>query len=339
VDNEEASPMTEPLALIDPPLPYAQDPFCVYTGKLAADSAESARAMRRCLGKIAALWAGSGEDEVVTGESRAWWLLRYEHTVRIRTLLMGQGWAPSTVNQHLTALRQVLKECRRLGLMSAEDFILATDIKGAKGHRESPRRTVHADERARLLAVCVGMEDPPVIGIRDAALVAFLYSTGCRREEAASALIERYDAGVRTLRVIGKGDKERTVVITPAAVPHLERWLVLLGERQGPMFRPVNKSGRIGNRHIGPRDVGRRVNIRRVEAGLVPLSTHDLRATFAGSFLDEGGDLPQLQRVMGHANVNTSAGYDHRGDAAIGLIVDRFSLPSPAELVSRKDGS
>ncbi|GAA3316024.1 hypothetical protein [Nonomuraea dietziae] len=83
----------------------ATDPYHVYLDSLA--SAESRRTMRGCLDRIARVLTG---DEAVTGAGMPWHLLRYEHTVRIRTVLTEQGWSPAYVNKHLVALRRVLKE-------------------------------------------------------------------------------------------------------------------------------------------------------------------------------------------------------------------------------------
>ena len=84
-----------------------------------------------------------------------------------------------------------------------------------------------------LLGVCTD----GIIGIRDAALLAVLRCTGIRGEEASTMLIERYDGRERSLRVRGKGNKERTVYLHSAGAAYLERWLALLGDQRGPMFR------------------------------------------------------------------------------------------------------
>ncbi len=78
-------------------------------------------------------------------------------------------------------------------------------------------------------------------GIRDAALLAVLQSTGIRRAEAAAATIERYDPGERVLRVTGQGNKDHTVYIRPDAVNLLGSWLVAVGVLSGPIFRSVDK--------------------------------------------------------------------------------------------------
>jgi len=328
-----------PLTLVDPPPTRSRDPYWVYLDNLQSD--ESRRAMRRCLDSITMIVLGQEASEPIhgdhiTGASRAWWDLRYEHTAAVRAAMLDLHWSPSSFNQHLSALRQILKECWRLQLMTADDYQRAIDIDGLKGHREPAGRTIHADEREALLRICLKPDDqtggPTLIGIRDAAVLAFLYSTGCRREETASAVIECYNPGERALQVIGKGNKQRTVYISTAAAPHFDRWLVVLGDRRGAIFRPIDRWGHIGTDRLNARSIGRIVNERRQQAGLPPLSTHDFRRTFVGDVLDAGLDLVHAQRAVGHDSPATTALYDHRGGRAIRDVVDTLHLPSPAEI-------
>lgn len=291
-------------------------PFWVYLTSLGSD--ESRRAMRGCLNHIASRVSGA------PGEDFPWHELRYEHTTIIRAIIVGEGHSPSHVNKHLSALRGVLRESWRLGLMTAEDYQRAVDIRELKGHREPAGRSIHGDEVAAMLTACAADGGPA--GIRDAALIAVLQSTGLRRAEAASALIERYDPCERALRIIGKGNKERTVYIHRSAVPVLERWLVTIGERRGPLFRPVDRWGNITPRPMTPRGIGLTIDQRRQQAGLQPLSTHDFRRSLGGDFLDAGGDLAQLQKLFGHASATTTVGYDRRPGRELRSAVDRLPI-------------
>jgi site-specific recombinase XerD len=296
-------------------------PYWVYLTSLGSD--ESRRTMRSCLNHIAGKISGE------RGDAFPWHQLRYEHTTVIRAMIVNEGKSPSHVNKHLSALRGVLREAWRLGLMTAEDYQRAIDVRELKGHREPAGRNIHGDEVSAMLTVCAAADGPA--GIRDSALIAVLQSTGMRRAEAASALIERYDPRERSLRVIGKGNKERTVYIHPGAVPMLERWLVTIGERRGPIFRPVDRWEHIKPRHMTPRGIGLTIDQRRQQAGLQPLSTHDFRRTLGGDFLDAGGDLAQLQKLFGHASATTTVGYDRRPGRELRTAVDRLPILGPAK--------
>ena len=300
-------------------------PYWVYLSTLSSE--ESRRTMQGCLDRIAAL-AG-----VASGAEFPWHGLRYEQTSVLRATIAeartadSGPWSPSHANKHLSALRGVLKQCWKLGLMSAEDYQRARDIPEVKGHREPAGRSIHADEIAALMRSCAEDENTN-LGRRDAALLALLYSTGARREEAATALIERYDPRERSLLVTGKGNSERPVYVVEAAAFLIGTWLACVDERRGPLLRPVDRWGTIAPRRLDPGSVGRIVRERRTLAGLAPLTTHDFRRTFGGDFLDAGGDLAQLQRLFGHKTLTVTAGYDRRPARALRAAVDRLTFPA-----------
>lgn len=322
-------PAAVPAAPLDGlPRPRNRDPYWVF---LARFSGESERAMRRCLDRIAAMITNlPGDPPAGYGARIPWEQLRYPEATALRQRLCERWDAPSTVNKHLSALRGVVRECWMLELMGSEDCERIRSIRNASGSRQPAGRSIHGDEMATLLAHCLSL--PGVAAVRDAALVAVLQSTGMRRAEAAAALIERYDPAERAMRIIGKGNKERTVYVHRAAVPYLDRWLVAVGERHGPIFRQVDKWENIRGRGLSPRTIGHIIDLRRTGAGLPPLSTHDFRRTFIGDLIDAGGDLVQAQQLAGHAMATTTAGYDRRPERARRKAVDRLTLPSPEEL-------
>lgn len=305
-----------------------ENPYFVY---LARFSGESLRTMRGCLDRIASIVMGDAAITPGSGADIPWEQIRYPHVVLMRTEFTERWESLSHVNKHLSALRGVLRECWRLGLMTAEDYQRAGDVGNVKGSREAAGRNIHGDEIAALLTACLA-DESVARGVRDAALVAVLQSTGIRRAEATDARIERYDHGERSLRIVGKGNKERTVYLHEAAVPYLDRWLVTAGARRGPVFRGIDRWGHIGTEPLTARAIGYILNERREQAGLPRLSTHDFRRTFIGDFIDAGGDLVQAQKLAGHATATTTASYDRRPGRALRAAVDRLRLPSPDEL-------
>ncbi|MFD0473742.1 tyrosine recombinase XerC [Nonomuraea thailandensis] len=206
------------------PVEPARDPYHVYLDSLT--SPESRRTMRGCLDRLAKLLTG---DDSATGAGQPWHLLRYEHTVRIRTMLTDQGWSAAYVNKHLVALRRVLKEAWRLGQTSAEDLARASDLAPVRQSRLPAGHHVPPEVVGAALSAC---DDSPA-GVRDAALISVLYSTGCRRAELGGLTLADYDPGSRSLRVRGKRDKERLVYLTTDAIGLVERWLALRGNGPG----------------------------------------------------------------------------------------------------------
>ena len=302
-----------------PAVPPDPRPYVAYMAKLK--SPLSRQAMSGCLHRIAAILGSENAAEA------PWHALRYEHTSVIRAVIMDTDWSPSHKNKHLSALRGVIRQSWKLGLISAEERDRATDLESDDGTRLPAGRSIAGAEMAALLDSCRADGAAP-IGIRDAALLTLLYRTGVRREEAARALIERYDPARRALRIIGKRDKEREVYVPEDWAPLFERWLVVVSARRGPVFRPVDRWGNIASRPMSTRAVGRVVEQRQAAAGLQHLTTHDFRRTFGGDFLDAGGDLVYLQKLMGHASATTTAAYDRREEAALRTAVDKLRMPA-----------
>ncbi len=302
------------------------DPYRAYLDSLG--SAESRRTMRGCLDRIAQLLAG---DESATGEGQPWHLLRYEHTSRLRAAMIDRGWSGAYVNKHLAALRRVLKEAWRLDLMAAEDYQRACDLSPVKATRLPVGSQVDAEALGAALYAC-DMDDSPA-GARDAAVLATLYSTGCRRSEVAAMRMVDYDAAERSIRIVGKGNKERLVYLTEAAAERVERWTGVRGDAAGALFCPINKAGRL-RRSSGSRLAGMTgqaiadlLTKRLVEAGQRRHTPHDFRRTFIGELLDAGVDLAITQSLVGHASPATTARYDRRPARRSREAVDRLRLP------------
>ncbi|MGI5201592.1 tyrosine-type recombinase/integrase [Spirillospora sp. CA-108201] len=315
------------------------DPCPAATYLDSLDSAASRLTMRQRLTKVGALMITVPDGEATPPPERlAWWLLRFEHTQAIRAALREQTtskdekWSPAYVNQHLVALRCVLRFARRHQLMTADDFEAAADVAPVRGHREPAGRAVGEDEIERILRGCLADDDNPVRGVRDAALIALMHAAGIRREEAVQARRADYDAARRTLRIVGKGNKQRTVYVHKRAAEWLNAWLALLPAGPGPLFRPVHWSGTVQARALKPSSVNYIVTARCTQAHVALFTPHDLRHTFISNYLAVGGDVVLAQRQAGHASVATTAGYDRRDDVVLQETVELLYLPTPADL-------
>ncbi|MCT9930384.1 tyrosine-type recombinase/integrase [Planotetraspora sp. A-T 1434] len=301
----------------------APDPYFVYLDAL--QSPESKRTMRGCLDRIARLITG---DPEATGAGQPWGLLRYEHTVRLRTLMREQGWSAAHVNKHLVALRRVLQEAWRLGLMTGEEFQRAADLPSYKHTRVPVGQHVPPEVLEAALEQCEDDHSPA--GRRDGAMLAVLYSTGCRRAELAALKLSDFDRPARSLRVRGKGDKERLVYLTAEAVERVELWLSERGREAGPLFCPINKAGRLRLSHMTGQAIADIVSRRLTQAGAAKRTPHDFRRTFIGELLDAGVDLATTQALVGHASPATTARYDRRPERRRREAVDRLKMPGTA---------
>ena len=309
--NQVVVPLNDLVEL--PPLAIAvqgradHHPAAVYLARL---SEGSRRAMAGALDTIAGLLTGYKCDR----RTLDWGALRYQHTAAVRALLAGI-YAPATANKMLAALRGVLREAWRLGLMSAEEHARAADIPSVRGESAPRGRALLSEELARLFAAC-DRDDTPA-GKRDAALIAVLYGCGLRRSEAVALLVLDYTREQGSLRVhSGKGGKSRLVYATEGVSGAIEAWIAVRGPKQGPLFCPINKAGKTTLRALSDQAVRKILNKRAAEAGIASFSPHDLRRTMIGDLLDAGADISTVQRLAGHATVTTTARYDRRGEAA-----------------------
>ncbi|MEV0584302.1 tyrosine-type recombinase/integrase [Nonomuraea sp. NPDC050310] len=305
------------------PAEPVRDPYHVYLDSLT--SPESRRTMRGCLDRLARILTG---DDTVSGAGLPWHRLRYEHTVRIRTILTEQGWSAAYVNKHLVALRRVLKEAWRLGQLTAEDYARASDLSPVRQSRLPTGHHVPPEVVGAALASC----DATPAGVRDAALIALLYSTGCRRSEVAGLTLADYDPASRSLRVLGKRDKQRLAYLTTEAIALLERWLAVRGDAPGPLFSPFTKSGGLRPRPLSGQGIADILARRLGEAGAPRRTAHDFRRTFIGELLDAGVDLATAQALVGHSSPATTARYDRRPERTRREAVDRIKLPEARPL-------
>lgn len=292
-------------------------PVAVYIASLAPGSR---RTMRAGLDTIAHLLTNGELDALALD----WSMLRFQHTTAIRSKLAEQ-YSATTASKMLSALRGVLKACWRLGLMTAEDYSRAADVKGVKGETLPRGRALTPAEIDALMTAC--LNDPTPAGARDAAMIALLRAGGIRRAEVCLLDLQDYHPADGMLVVKGKGNKERTAYVTNGAKDALDDWLNVRGDAPGALFTPINKGGRIIVRRMYPEAVFVMLKKRAEQAGVKNLSPHDFRRTFVSDLLDAGADISTVQRLAGHANVTTTARYDRRGEQAKRKAVELIHVP------------
>ena len=211
-------------------------PVEAYLGRLGPSSR---RTQRNALDQIARL---ASEGRLSAGDL-AWHSLTEGETQAVRERLASQ-YVPPTANRMISALRGVLREAWRLGLMNAEAYHTASAVANVPWYQSPRGRVLRSGEIRRLFAACGA--DPSPAGVRDAALLTVLYSAGLRRSEAAALDLTDYDSTRRELTVRGsRHERERVLYAVGAAANTLERWVVTRGETPGPLFLPVDKGGKI----------------------------------------------------------------------------------------------
>ena len=211
-------------------------------------------------------------------------------------------YARRTIARKMSALRRFFAWARLRGHIDADPTVgLATPGSGSR----LPSVVGDAD-LAQLLGdasnvrISEAKDDPR--RLRDDVIVELLYGSGLRVSEVCSLTEPSIDMAGQTLRVWGKGDKERIVPLSGPAVDAIDKFLKSGGRRsQGTLF--TNQRGN----PLTPRDV-RRILDRRSPS---PTHPHALRHTFATHLLDGGADLRTVQELLGHADLSTTQIYTH----------------------------
>jgi integrase/recombinase XerC len=152
---------------------------------------------------------------------------------------------------------------------------------------------------------------------RDRAVLEVLYATGVRVAELAGLDVEDTDLGEGSVRVLGKGRKERIVPLGSKAVDAVRAYLADREGSRGPLFRNA-RGGR-----LTVRSLHRIVRARARAAGLAGRVTpHTLRHTFATHLLDAGADLRLIQELLGHARLATTQRYTHVSADRLAKVYD-----------------
>lgn len=318
-DAELLEPSTPTLALIEALKERAEhNPALVYLASLAPGSRP---AMQAALEAIAELVTGGRADV----RRLPWAELRYAHLQALRAAL-AERYAPATVNRHLSAVRGVLREAWRMGAIDGDAYQRARAVEGVRGSRLPAGRDVSMRERQHLFDACA--TDPiPARGARDAAMLGLLAGTGVRRAEVVALDLAHVVLESGTVRVRGKGDKERFVYLVDGARAALEHWLRYRGSEAGPLLCRVRRGGHVFLVRLTPQAVRVVIERRIREVGLRGATAHDFRRTLCGDLLDAGADLASVQALLGHASPVTTARYDRRGERARRKAAELAKVP------------
>jgi integrase/recombinase XerC len=223
--------------------------------------------------------------------------------------LTSAGRARATVARRAAAARTFLAWAVRTGRIPVDPSarLLAP-------RRQATLPTVlRADEAAALMASAAdGDQAGHPIGLRDRVALELLYATGARVGELVGLDIDDVDLDRRTVRLFGKGGKERIVPFGVPAAEAVRAWLttgrpVLAGSLSGPALLLGQRGRRADQRQI-------RAAVHRLAAGvpdLHDLAPHGLRHSAATHLLEGGADLRTVQELLGHATLATTQIYTH----------------------------
>ena len=288
-----------------------------YAEHLALERGRSEHTRRAYLADLRSLFAflderapGAGLDALSLPLLRAW--LAAQAT---------SGAARTTVARRTSAAKTFTSWATRRGLLPADP---AGRLQVPRTRRTLPAVLRQDHALAAMDAADLGAEQGDPLALRDRLIVEMLYATGIRVSELCGLDIDDVDTGRRLLRVLGKGNKERTVPFGKPAGAALGAWLAdgrptLVTPESGPALL------------LGPR--GRRLDPRQARtvvhqtmsavAGAPDIGPHGLRHSAATHLLEGGADLRVVQELLGHSSLATTQLYTHVTVARLRAVHDQ----------------
>lgn len=227
------------------------------------------------------------------------------------------GTQPATRARKLATLRQFAKFCLKRGWMKHDP----TETLEAPIRRKKLPKALNQGQVEGLLDQVGDHSKSP---LRDHALLELMYSAGLRAAEVVAIDIDQIEPTERSIRVLGKGNKERIVFFGETAQRAIAEYC--RGERAGDGIQQALFTNPKGAR-LTTRTVQNVIKRWARSAGLPPdVSPHSLRHTFATHLLDGGADLKTVQQLLGHESLATTQIYTH---VSIGRLRDAVESAHP----------
>ncbi|HLT61820.1 MAG TPA: tyrosine recombinase XerC, partial [Microlunatus sp.] len=220
------------------------------------------------------------------------------------------GQARSSMQRRATAARVFFAWAVRTGELATDP---AASLRSPKLQRRLPEMLDQEAARQMLQnAIAIAAEEGGPVALRDVAILEVLYGSGVRVAELCGLDLADVDTDRRTVRVFGKGRKERTVPLGAPAFRAVHSWLAegrpaLVTPQSPPAIFLGERGGRIDQRVV------RRVvhRVLRLTDGAPDLGPHGLRHAMATHLLEGGADLRSVQEMLGHASLATTQLYTH----------------------------
>ncbi|YCI27597.1 site-specific integrase [Erwinia sp. PK3-005] len=243
-----------------------------------------------------------------------WEQLNYAAVAKVRAALLDDGYAVSSVNMALSALRSVAQTAFNLNDMSAETLARIRSVKRVSGDIQRKGRALDRQE-IRALIQAAKQHPQPVRCCRDIAIVLTLCGTGLRAGELVKLERRDYDDGILTVRQ-GKGRKYREIHVADAVDKAIRAWLkVSADEADSALFSRIQRNGKAASQPLTTTGLtGILVELQQM-SDIARFTPHDMRRTFITRLLEQDVDINTVRQLAGHSNISTTTRYDYRDES------------------------
>ena len=246
--------------------------------------------------------------------------------VRYRMHLESRHLAPATINLRLGAVRRLAYEASDCGLLSAD---LAAGIRRVKGVKKLGVRLGNWLTAEQAVALWQAPDGEQLKGKRDRALLALLLACGLRRHEAAKLTfghLQQREGHWAIVDLRGKAGHVRTIPVPDWVHGLLDTWTTVAGISTGSLFRRVSSAGRVWGEGVTEKLVWHVVKEFAAKIGASKLAPHDLRRSCARLCRAAGGELEQIQFLLGHVSVQTTERYLGCTQRITSAVNDRIGI-------------
>lgn len=217
--------------------------------------------------------------------------------------------APATINVRLAAVRRLAYEASDSGLLSPELVAGIRRVKGVKKLGQPVGNWLTAEEGQQLMGA---VRTDTLRGKRDAAMLGLLLGCGLRRSEVADleiGTIQQRDGHWAVVDLVAKAGHVRTVPMPLWVKSSIDSWTSAANIREGRLFRAIRRNGALWGSGVTQNVVWYVVKSCAKRAGINKLAPHDLRRSCARMCHTAGGEIEQIQFLLGHASVQTTERY------------------------------
>lgn len=243
-----------------------------------------------------------------------WEQLNYAAVAKVRAALLDDGYAVSSVNMALSALRGVAQTAFNLNCMDAEMLARIRSVKRVSGDIQRKGRALDRQE-IRALIQAAKQHQHASRRCRDVAIVLTLCGTGLRAGELVKLERRDYDNSVLTVRQ-GKGRKYREIHVADAVDKAIRAWLkVGADEADSALFSRIQRNGKVASQPLTTTGLTGILADLQQTSGIARFTPHDMRRTFITRLLEQGVDINTVRQLAGHSDISTTTRYDCRGES------------------------